>query len=200
MSRAGRPSARGAHKRNLIGPAEMLRRIEEQGGLPEELVEDMKTPRPPNPRAEAANDAMVAALEGAKEFLPENFESDPESDSDTPDAFARRTAWILSVMTSMKESAPRKTWCRHMRAADPHLTEIRTMAVLSAGVWLCVECMAEQQSALKANPWPDECDLCGATIAPGHFNEMAFNVPGCFVNCSVCDECAGFRGIQATEP
>jgi hypothetical protein len=28
--------------------------------------------------------------------------------------------------------------------------------------------------ALAANPWPDECDLCGATMQPGHFNEITF--------------------------
>jgi hypothetical protein len=121
---------------------------------------------------------------------------------DDPGAVDREMAWFLSVTNAMKESAPRKTWCRHMRAADPHLNELRTAALISKGVWMCVECIREAgPDALNANPWPDECDLCGATMTAGHFNEMAFNIPGCFVNCTVCDECYGFnKGEDEAEP
>lgn len=197
MSRAGRPSSRGARKRNLIGPTEILRRIEETGGLPEGLAKGT-SPQPPNPRAEAANEAALEAVQAARE-LAESMGVEHEmvtrvDPRDDPDVMTREAAWALSVTNAMKESVPRKNWCRHMRAADPHLREIRTAALLSAGVWKCVECLREAGlEAAKGNPWPDECDLCGATMTPGHFNEMAFNLPGCFVNCTVCDECYDFR-------
>jgi hypothetical protein len=42
MSRSGRPSARGAHKRNLIGPWEILEQIEKTT-LPSVLI---ALPRP----------------------------------------------------------------------------------------------------------------------------------------------------------
>lgn len=199
MSRAGRPSERDAHKRDLIGPWEILERIEAMGGVPNTILEELKQPRPPNPRVEAANEEIVAALEGAMDRLTdmgiehESGERRSPTDPDPRTAAAREMAWIMSVTNSMKESVPRKKWCRHMRAADPRLSEIRTVAAISAGVWMCVECMREAgQVALRANPWPEECDLCGAKVEPGHFNELAFNIPGCFVNCTVCDRCASF--------
>jgi len=202
VSRSGRPSARGAHKRNLIGPHEFLERLHSIGGIPDHVVEDLRSPKPPNPRAQAANDDVVAQIEHAGRRLDElGIEHDRMGDRAGLDAYptpnegvAHEMAWIMSVTNSMKESAPRKTWCRHMKAADPHLGEIRTMAVLSSGVWKCLECMRQAgMGAIGKNPWPDECDLCGATMTPGHFNELAFNVPGCFVNCSVCDRCADFQ-------
>jgi hypothetical protein len=204
MSRAGRPSARGAHKRNLIGPTETLRRIEEQGGVPEAVVEDLKTPKPQNPRAETANEAAIEAIQKARKIVAskgiEHEMVERRDPRDDPGAVDREMAWFLSVTNAMKESAPRKTWCRHMRAADPHLNELRTAALISKGVWMCVECIREAgPDALNANPWPDECDLCGATMTAGHFNEMAFNIPGCFVNCTVCDECYGFNK-ERTKP
>ncbi len=204
MSRAGKPSARGAHKRNLIGPVEFFRRIEESGGVPEEVLEDLKAPRPHNPRAEKANEAAAEAVDAAREFVAsmgiEHEMVTRIEPRDDPGVMPREMAWTFSVLNAMSEAVPRKKWCRHMRAADPHLNELRTVALLSAGVWLCVECAREAgPQALKANPWPDECDLCGATMTAGHFNEMAFNIPGCFVNCTVCDDCYGFRQ-QSSKP
>lgn len=65
------------------------------------------------------------------------------------------------------------------------------MAILSAGIWSCLECVQQAgPAALKANLWPDECDLCGTKTEI--FNEHAGNIPGCFVNCSLCDRCASF--------
>lgn len=203
MTRQGRPSARGARKRNLMGPWEILERIQATGGVPDKVIEELKQPRPPNPRVEAANEEIVAAIEGAMERLTEmgiEHESGERRDPTDPDphtAAAREMAWIMSVTNSMKESAPRKKWCRHMRAADPSLSEIRTIAAISAGVWMCVECMRQASpAALSANPWPDECDLCGAKMEAGHFNELAFNIPGCLVNCTVCDHCAGYMPMR----
>jgi hypothetical protein len=45
MSRSGRPSERGAHKRNLIGPYEILKRIEAAGGVPDNVIQELKQPR-----------------------------------------------------------------------------------------------------------------------------------------------------------
>jgi hypothetical protein len=199
MSRGGRPSARGVHKRDLIGPHEILEQLETMGGVPEDVVEEMKrNPRPRNPRVEAANEEVVAAVQAASDQLAsKGIEHTVGELSASPD-MTSGVAWIMSVTNAMKESVPRGKWCRHMRAADPHLGEIRTMAVLSAGIWKCVECVREMgPKALAANPWPDECDLCGTTMQPGHFNEIAFNIPGCFVNCTVCDACADFMRTRA---
>ncbi|HEY7421694.1 MAG TPA: hypothetical protein VH541_06770 [Gaiellaceae bacterium] len=169
--------------------------------MPESVIEELKRPRPRNPRTRAANDAAAKAVRRASDMLTNaGVEHELQGDRRGPEdpnpgeAMAREMAWIMSVTNAMKESVPRKQWCRHMKAADPHLGEIRTVCAISAGVWLCVECGRQaDQMVLKANPWPDECDLCGASIEPGHFNELAFNVPGCFVNCSVCDRCASFQ-------
>lgn len=200
MSLKGRPSARGAHKRNLIGPNEILKSIEARGGVPDNLMEELRQPRERNPRTEEASEAAVNALRGASEQLTsrgiehEMGERPGPNDPDPKTAIAREMAWSMSVTNSMRESVPRSKWCRHMRAADPRLMEIRTMAVISAGVWKCVECIREAGPAvLKANPWPTECDLCGAEMQPGHFNTTAFNLLGCFVECTVCDECASFK-------
>lgn len=200
MSRAGRPSARGAHKRNLIGPREILRRIEASGGVPEEVMDELRRPRATNPRSKAANEAALRAVEGASALLSSRgieHERDGERrEPDDPDphtAMARESAWIMSVMNAMSESVPRKKWCRHMKAADPHITEIRTACNLGAGYWLCVECGKQADpKVLNANPWPDECDLCGSTMEAGHFNRTMFNIPGCVVQCTVCDDCRDF--------
>lgn len=194
MSRGGRPSARGAHKRHLVGPHDILARLETMGGVPEQVVEEMKSnPRPPSPRMEDANEEIVAALQTASDQLASRGIEHTMSERSASSEVTNELAWIMSVTNAIKESVPREKWCRHMRAADPRLGEIRTIAALSAGIWKCVECMGEMSpKALAANPWPDECDLCGTTMQPGHFNEVAFNIPGCFVNCTVCDLCADF--------
>jgi hypothetical protein len=197
MSRSGRPSARGAHKRNLIGPHDLLKRFQAAGGVPEDVVEELGRPRPRNTRTEAANKAVVEALRGASDLLAARGIEHTGGELAGPPDPTRELAWIMSVTHSMKESVPRKKWCRHMKAADPRLSEIRTIAAISAGVWQCVECMRQAgPEALRANPWPDECDLCGATMQPGGFNEMAFNIPGCYVNCTVCDRCASFVRVE----
>src|SRR5579862_3345205 len=182
MSRSGRPSARGVHKRNLMGPDEFLRQIKAAGGIP--LSGGSTTDDPSNARVEQAETAAVEAIEAARERIAEkgiDVETPPAwtNPGDDPTVVDRREAWTLSVLQAMKESVPRRNWCRHMRAADPNVIEIRTLANLSAGVWLCFECMQQaDKEALNANPWPDECDLCGATMTRGHFNEMAFNLGG----------------------
>ncbi len=207
MARAGRPSERAKrepHKRHLLGPHEILQRIQDAGGMPDSVIEELKQPRPKNPRTEAANEAVVEAVRRTSEMLTSAgvehaFQGERRGPTDPSprEAMAREMAWIMSVTNAMKESVPRKQWCRHMKAADPHLGEIRTVCAISAGAWLCVECGRQADAkVLKANPWPDECDLCGATIEPGHFNELAFNIPGCFVNCSVCDRCASFHQLR----
>ncbi len=45
MSRGGRPSERAKHephKRNLIGPHEILERIQEAGGVPDEVMAELR--------------------------------------------------------------------------------------------------------------------------------------------------------------
>jgi hypothetical protein len=200
VSRSGRPNTRGAHKRNLVGPNEVLRRLEEQGGVPAEVVAELTAESESNPRVEAANEAAVAAIRAAREQIKgTGVQYETYERADLPDSSVERDmAWMISVTTAMKESAPRKTWCRHMRAADPRLSEIRTVATLSAGVWLCFECLRQAGlDVLKADPWPSECDLCGATIEQGEFNNVSFNIPGCMVNAAVCNDCADFQRSRA---
>jgi hypothetical protein len=116
MSRAGRPSERAKrepHKRNLIGPHEILERLQAVGGADE--VAAALAGSKPSAATQEAGEAMLAlhvrALDVVKDIGGKRV-----SVGDDP---TRRMAWILSITTSMKESVPKKKWCRHLRAADP---------------------------------------------------------------------------------
>jgi hypothetical protein len=189
MSRSGRPSERAKHephKRNLVGPHEILRSIQRAGGVPDAVVEELGAGEPSDATNKAASE-MLAVTQNAIDMV----EAKGGKRLTVGDEPERQMAWILSITNSMKESVPRKKRCRHIRAADPNVTEIRSMAFLSAGVWQCVECLKQAgPSVLEANLWPNECDLCGAQTEK--FNELAGNIPGCMVNGSVCDHCASF--------
>ncbi len=191
MSRAGRPSERTKReppKRNLIGPHELLERIKKAGGVPAEAIEEFR--RTPASSAAAKANEQIADLTEKVAKSAASIEPDAQRVAlgDDPD---RRTAWLLSILTSLKESVPRRNWCRHLRAADPNVTEIRSVAVLSSGIWKCVECLKQGGEAqLGVNLWPNECDLCGAESA--EFNEIAGNIPGCMVTINACPGCAEF--------
>jgi len=176
----------------LIGPHEVLERIQEAGGLPDEIV-DSPGDSGPSAATESADEQMRALGRRVLDSLgPERVIRGSIGD----DA-AHRMAWIISVTTSMRESVPRERRCRHIRAADPKVTEIRTHAALSAGIWQCVECFRQTgAAALKLNPWPNECDLCGAHGEK--FNEFSANIPGCLVTGNICARCASFIGTEAT--
>ena len=90
----------------------------------------------------------------------------------------RLAAWVISVTTSIKESAPEEKRCRHIRAAGAKAHEIRTVAFPKSAVWSCLE--SAKQADLAADFWPTECDLCGAeTVA---FSSVAGKIPGCVVH------------------
>jgi hypothetical protein len=188
MSRGGRPSERAKReppKRNLAGPQEILRSIETSGGVPDEVLAELGNGQP-TPAAEQAG----AYMEGLAKFV-----------ASTPGAFApeqqdpnHQMAWTLSMLRSMSESVPEAKRCRHVRAADPRVTEIRSVCLLGRGLWDCVECIKSRGFAvLQRNLWPEECDLCGART--NTFYEFSMQVAGTFVTGNVCGGCAAFRGI-----
>jgi hypothetical protein len=174
------------HTRKLIGPNEILERIKRAGGVPEQVLDGLIS-QEPDPATEAAGDRMRPIMEATLDEARAQGGSEL-SFGDDP---TRRMAWYLSVTNSMKESAPRERWCRHIRAADPRVTEIRSVALLSRGVWSCVECLKQAgPKVLEANLWPDECDLCGAKTQ--RFSEFAGQVGGIMITANVCSECSAF--------
>jgi hypothetical protein len=174
-------------RRNLIGPFEILDRIESAGGVPDEIV-DHAASTPRTAASKKAADAMDELFGRVSEPLLAAGAELVTAEDD----INRKTAWLLSVTNSMKESVPRNKWCRHIRAADPNVTEIRTVAVPKAGVWLCLECLKQAgPKAIAADLWPTECDLCGAETT--EFNAMLGNIPGCQVELHVCNQCAMFN-------
>jgi hypothetical protein len=191
MSRGGRPSERAKREppeRDLVGPQELLRSIEASGGVPDELVASLGK-ESPSPAAEQAGKYMA----GLAQFVaktPGAFEPEQQDAN-------HHMAWVLSILRSMSESVPESKRCRHIRAADPRVTEIRSMALLRAGVWDCVECIKQRGFAvLERNLWPDQCDLCGARTDT--FHEFSMQVSGTFVTGNVCEDCASFRGIATS--
>lgn len=191
MSRSGRAriagtrSQRPAH-RSLIGPFEILEQVEAAGGVPAEMVAAASEERR-SERAERAADAMNEATASLRDAVVDRGGQEFSIGDDR----TRATAWILSVTNSMKESVPFEKRCRHIRAADPAVTEVRTVAAPNAGVWMCVECLAEHPEALDANLWPTECDLCGEQTT--EFNAVVGNLPGCQVHLHICNHCASFK-------
>lgn len=192
MSRRRRPSRVPTaskpepHKRNLIGPHKILASIEQAGGVPDEVIEELSNSKP-SAAAERAGEYMSAL----GQWIADSIDPEQKWRVSPPDSPAHRIAWLLSVTNSMKESVPPQKRCRHIRAADPQVTEIRTVAVLSAGRWECVECFKQAGvAALGANLWPNECDLCGAYTEK--FNEIGGNIAGCSVSANACERCAGF--------
>jgi hypothetical protein len=185
------PSKTTPHKRNLIGPYEVLDRLQQAGGLPDEII----SPGRPGPSAAAAD--ATEYMRALGQWVEDSLDPEVAQRFSLPDDAMRRAAWVTSLTTSMRESVPKEKWCRHLRAADPKVTEIRSMAVLSAGRWDCVECLKQAGfkaglAVLGANLWPNECDLCGAYTEK--FNEISGNLSGCRVNANICDRCRSFLG------
>jgi len=167
----------------LLGPFELLERLQAAGGLiPSHGASSGATSK----AAEYTSTLAHAVLDTAREVADAN-------PLQLPDDPTYRAAWVLSVTNSMNQSVPWQNRCRHIRAADPQVTELRTFVSLTAGIWQCIECFKEGGAAkLKANPWPNQCDLCGAHSE--EFNEIAGNMVSCFVTLSACPRCASFVG------
>jgi rubrerythrin len=200
MSRKRRPgrvpgtrSTNAPNERNLIGPHEVFERIEKAGGVPDKVIDELGAAKQ-SPGAKQAGEQMLALTETVFESA-KDLGAAEISVGDDP---ARRMAWSLSLVVSMKESAPRERWCRHIRAADPKVTEIRSVESLKAGIWYCMECLREAgPGALEANLWPTQCDLCGAQTET--FNEFTRTIGGCMILGNMCRDCARFAGAEAAE-
>jgi hypothetical protein len=190
MTRGGRPVERRKSEppeRHLLGPRVLLERIVGAGGVPASVVQSEG-----HSQSAATKNAAAAVAAFTEKVIEQvnasNVDSVRRGPSDDPN---RQTAWMLSVLTSLKESVPRKAWCRHLRAADPRVSEIRSVAVPKAGIWKCFVCFGQSsREELSADLWPTECDLCGA--ATEQFNAILGDIPGCQVELHACDDCAAF--------
>ena len=189
MSRGGRPSERAKNEpptRALAGPDELLSRIKASGGVPEDVITELSAGGTDEQTARASQ-FIVEVLEPVRDHVEDaggwsvQFGDDPD----------RKMAWLMSLVRAMEQSVPFEKRCRHIRAADPHITQIRTVAVLSSGFWGCIECANQSlDAALKTDLWPSQCDLCGA--ATETFQEFAGNLSGCMVSANICAKCASF--------
>lgn len=211
MSRAGRPSQRRLRK--LRGPHELYERalaFADEHGMPdfdglamsEAQAAPIKRAARDMTRRAATSDGVLrgdaVTIGGSVVLTPRVSALNPDGRTERYDSGGlriepkrdplRALAWASSISCSLHKSAPEKFRCRHLRAAGKRALEIRAVAHLGTGTWVCLACIAYAGHVRQL--WPQDCDLCGEK--PQRFTPTRFQLGGTLVHMDVCDRCHGF--------